>query len=199
MMLLWDEKLAFLAVPKTGSTAIEGALSPNSAILFRNPPNMKHMSLAKFVRFFDHYLKNTGINDIQTMAILREPLDWLGSWYRYRHRDEIRGNRNSTYGISFDDFILAYCQAEDRPPYANIGAQSSFISGGDTGVKVDHLFSYDRLDLAVEFLEDRVGKKLNLRQKNVSPVMELEVSPKTLAIYEQKNAEDFEIYASLDT
>lgn len=197
MMILWDEKLAFLAVPKTGSTAIEGALAPNSAILFRNPPHLKHMTLVRFVRFFDSYLQNTGINALETMAIIREPVDWLGSWYRYRYREDLRGKRNSTYGISFDSFVQQCCRGDERPAFAKIGAQANFLSGGDTGLTITHLFRYDQFSTAIDFLEDRVGKALKLSRKNVSLKMELELSAETRSLYQTAFSDDFEIYESL--
>ena len=45
MMILWRERLAFLAVPKTGTTAIESILAPFAAITYSRPPMVKHMTL----------------------------------------------------------------------------------------------------------------------------------------------------------
>ena len=42
MLVFWKENLVFLAVPKTGTTAIEGALSPYAAMVLRDPPQIKH-------------------------------------------------------------------------------------------------------------------------------------------------------------
>jgi hypothetical protein len=47
MMILWRERLAFLAVPKTGTTAIESILAPFAAITYSRPPMVKHMTLSK--------------------------------------------------------------------------------------------------------------------------------------------------------
>ena len=45
MMILWRERLAFLAVPKTGTTAIDSILAPFAAITYSRPPMVKHMTL----------------------------------------------------------------------------------------------------------------------------------------------------------
>ena len=42
--LFWDF-IIFLTVPKTGTTAIEGALAPHAAIVLREPPQIKHAPL----------------------------------------------------------------------------------------------------------------------------------------------------------
>ena len=38
MLVFWKENLVFLAVPKTGTTAIEGALAPRASMVLRDPP-----------------------------------------------------------------------------------------------------------------------------------------------------------------
>ncbi|MFT7107526.1 MAG: hypothetical protein ACJAVT_002050 [Yoonia sp.] len=43
------------------------------------------------------------------MAIVRNPIDWLGSWYCYRTREDLIGHENCTRDISFNDFALEYC------------------------------------------------------------------------------------------
>ena len=48
------------------------------------------------------------------IGVMREPRDWLGSWYRYRQRPGIPDKRRSTAGMSFDAFVEAYCT--EKPP-----------------------------------------------------------------------------------
>jgi len=42
MLVFSNEKLVFLSVPKTGTTAYEAALAPHAAIVVSNPPELKH-------------------------------------------------------------------------------------------------------------------------------------------------------------
>ena len=53
MLVFWKELLVFLAVPKTGTTALEGALAPNAALVFRDPPILKHTPLYRYRRLVD--------------------------------------------------------------------------------------------------------------------------------------------------
>lgn len=197
MMILWKEKLAFLAMPKTGTTAIEAALRPHADIDFHNPPNVKHMSARKFNRFIRRYLENMGLEGIETMAVMREPIDWLGSWYRYRRRDALKGQPKGTHGVTFDAFVEAYLTPGNRPPFAEIGTQSTFLTGGSDDIIVDHLFRYEDIENVQKFLCERTGKNLSFPKLNVSPTIALSLSPDLEARLRQTHAADFAIYENI--
>ena len=46
MLISLKHKLAFLAVPKTGTTAIEAAFRKHAEITFRGPANVEHLRKA---------------------------------------------------------------------------------------------------------------------------------------------------------
>ena len=107
MLVFWEQGLAFLATPKTGSTAIEAALESLSAVVQR-PPVLKHTSVRRFHRFLGPYLEVASGRSFEVCAMMREPRDWLGSWYRYRQREDVTDPKKSTRDMSFDDFVRAY-------------------------------------------------------------------------------------------
>jgi len=197
MMILWQERLAFLAVPKTGTTAIEAALAPHAAITYAKPPQVKHMTLQRFNRFMRPYLEKVGMQDIRTLAVMREPVSWLGSWYRYRQRDGLKNTTKSTAHLSFDDFVRAYMMDKNRPEFAEVGSQARFLAPGGNSKPVDHLFRYSDLNLLIEFLSQQLKSDMVLPQMNVSPQQELHLSPEIARQYRQKFAADFDLYASL--
>ncbi len=197
MMILWKEKLAFIAIPKTGTTAIEAALAPYAAISFERPPQIKHMTLQRFNRFIRPYLEKTGLEDVQTLAVMREPVDWLGSWYRYRRRDAIRGSSKSTADVSFDEFVEAYLGAGKRPDFAEIGSQANQMSKNRGVVGVDHIYRYEDLPKVVDFLSDRLGRNLKLGEKNASEKMPVTLSPELTRRYQRQYALDFDTYHSI--
>lgn len=131
-----------------------------------------------------------------TVAVIREPIDWLGSWYRYRSRAELNGLKNSTAGISFDEFIESYL-SDDPKPYARIGSQAKFMSDKDGVVGMSHLFRYEDIDGLVRFLQNRIGKQFQLGRANQSPVAELDLSPVLRSELMLKLAPDYEIYDRL--
>ncbi|WP_114964457.1 hypothetical protein [Alkalilacustris brevis] len=197
MLVFWEHRLAILATPKTGSTAIEAALEPLASMVVQRPPVLKHTPAYRFRRFIGPYLKAaSGGDDFTVVAMMREPLDWLGSWYRYRRREEILDQPNSTAKLSFDQFVRDY-MASPRPPHADVGAQARFLNGPD-GLAVDRLFRYENIGVLIHFLEDRLGCEITLPKLNVSPSGSLEISPETEAALRRFAAEDFALYESLD-
>ncbi len=196
MLVFWKERLAFLAVPKTGTSAFEEALSPRADMAIRNPPELKHAPVYRYNRFFRPMFEKMGADNMETLAVMREPISWLGSWYRYRQRPFMDGKANSTRDISFDEFVDAYCRGE-KPDFANVGSQAKFLEPRPNGTRVTHLFRYDDQPRLLAFLTKRLDVELELPRVNVSPKRTLELSAKTEAKYRRKCAIEFDLYNSI--
>jgi len=193
MLVFWKENLVLFAVPKTGSTALEGALAPRASMVLRDPPHLKHAPCYRYKRFLKPFFVQAGGQKPELMAVVRNPIDWLGSWYRYRTRPDLIGHENSTHGISFDDFVLEYCKGSPAP-FANVGSQDKFLRINDGEIGADHLFQYEQWDLMIGYLEERLEMTITLKQKNVSPVMELALSTEVEAKLLEKRAAEFEVW-----
>ncbi len=195
MLVFWEEKLVFLAVPKTGTTAIEGALAPRAAMVLRAPPELKHSPVYRYRRFLQPmFAQGGGQPDMETFALVRNPIDWLGSWYRYRRRDETKGTVRSTHEVTFDEFVFEYTKGKPAP-FANVGSQAKFLTLGDKSLGVDHLYRYDAMDQALAFLAKRLGKdEIILKQKNVSPEIEISLSQDMEARLRERRAAEFAIW-----
>lgn len=197
MLVFMKEKLVILAVPKTGTTALSEALSTQADIVVNNPPELKHAPVFRYNRFFrPMFEKACGVEDLDIMAVMREPVDWLGSWYRYRRRDFMKGKPNATHDISFDEFVLEYCK-EDRRGFANVGSQAKFLEPRPNGTQVTHLFRYEDQGSIKAFLEERLNVSLDLPQSNVSPKMDLQLSSDVLKTLREQRAEEFDLYNRL--
>ncbi|WP_197918029.1 sulfotransferase family protein [Thiosulfatihalobacter marinus] len=197
MLVFWKQKLVILSVPKTGTTAIEAALAPHADIVVSHPPELKHAPLYRYNRFFRPMFERAcNTEDMQTLAVMREPISWLASWYRYRRRDAMRGHPNATHDVTFDEFVQAYMRG-DRPAYANVGSQAKFLEPRPNGVQVDHLFRYDDQPGLLDFLQDRLGTEIALEQRNISPKLDLQLYEKTEEKLRRKCAADFELYDSI--
>jgi hypothetical protein len=194
MLVFWDQRLAFLATPKTGSTAIAAALESLAAVSIQRPPLLKHTTVHRYRRFVGPYLEAASKDSFTLVALMREPRDWLGSWYRFRQREETDPTR-STAGISFDAFVRAWC-SDPRPPFADVGSQAKFLRARQ-GVGVDRLFRYEEIDRFVAFLEDRLDCEVILPRLNVSPAGATVLSPATEALLHEVAAEDFALYETL--
>lgn len=195
MLVFWEQRLVILATPKTGSTAIESALESLASVAVQRPPALKHTDVVRFRQFVGPFLEASAGSPFTVVALMREPRDWLGSWYRYRQRDDIAEMARSTSEMSFDDFVLAWC--EDQPPaFADVGSQTEFLSP-QSGLRVDRIFRYENIPTFLDFLEDRLDFHITLPRLNVSPVASLELSPETERRLRDRAAADFALYESL--
>lgn len=196
MLVFFKERLAFLSVPKTGTTAYESALAPRADMVISEPPMLKHAPVYRYNRFIRPMFLNVCDVELELMAVMREPISWLGSWYRYRQRPFMQGRPNSTQGISFDDFVLAYMKG-NKPRFADVGSQLNFMKAQPNGTEITHYFRYEDQPKLQAFLLDRLGVTLELKQENVSPVMPLSLSSDVEARFRRKFAEEFALYDSI--
>jgi hypothetical protein len=206
MIFLHKARLVILSQPKTGTTALEAVLSPRASISVSKPPELKHMSYRGFMTFVAPLIEaQTGLerSDYEVVAVMREPADWLGSWYRYRTRDELKKPDNPravnfTGNMSFDDFVRDVCRPEDRQPqHARIKTPSWVAMGGKSSVGIDRLFPYEALDSFFDFIVERTGKPIETKAANVSPKMNLTLLPESLMRLKQHFAFEFELHAAL--
>ncbi len=195
MLIFWEQRMAILATPKTGSTAIEAALESLAAVSIQRPPVLKHTNVARFHRFVGPYLQAASGGPFTIVALMREPRDWLGSWYRYRQRDDIVAAEKSTAGLSFDIFVQGWCTTP-QPAFAAVGSQARFLAP-ENGSQADRIFRYEEIENFVAFLEERLDFQIVLPRLNVSPKASLDLSAKTEALLHTAAADDFRLYDSL--
>lgn len=196
MLVFYKENLVFLAVPKTGTTAYHSALRASADMVISSPPDLKHAPLYRYNRFIRPMLKQVCDRDPEIIAVMREPISWLGSWYRYRRRPEMADTPNSTAQTSFDAFVDAYCKGQ-KPAFANVGSQATFLAAQPNGCSITHLFRYENPETLDAFLAERLGHQIITKRENVSPRESLVLSQKTEAKLRRKCAEEFDLYASI--
>ncbi len=197
MMMFWKAGLVLLAIPKTGTQAYAAALSDGADMVIRHPTTFKHMTAQRFDRKLRPLLPSPQAAQLETVAVIRAPIDWLGSWFRYRGRAQLAGQPNSTAGLEFDDFVTGYLE-RDPPPWAQIGSQHRFVSGKDGRILVDHLFPYEDQTRLRAFLSHRLGRDVPRPElRNVSPTRTLTLSPATEARLRAERAEDFALHKAV--
>ncbi len=197
MLVFFKERLAFLSVPKTGTTAYQTALSARADMVIAEPPMLKHAPVYRYNRFIRPMFKNVCDAEMELMAVMREPISWLGSWYRFRQRPFMDGKPNSTKGLSFDEFVLAYMKG-DKPDYADVGSQLNFMKTQPNGTGITHHFRYEDQTALKRFLEERLEVTLDLKRENVSPQLELTLSAEVETRLRRKFADEFMLYDSID-
>ena len=196
MLVFFKERLAFLSVPKTGTTAYETALAPRADMVISEPPMLKHAPVYRYNRFIRPMFLKVCDAELELMAVMREPISWLGSWYRYRRRPFMQGKPNATFDVSFDEFVLAYMKGK-KPGFADVGSQLNFMASQPNGTGITHYFKYENQDRLKSFLEDRLDVKLDLKSENVSPRMDLHLSQDVEQRLKRKFEQEFELYDSI--
>jgi|TARA_R110002072_G_scaffold134793_1_gene275797 hypothetical protein len=196
VLVFFKERLAFLSVPKTGTTAYETALAPRADMVISEPPMLKHAPVYRYNRFIRPMFLKVCDAELELMAVMREPVSWLGSWYRYRRRPFMQGKPNATFDVSFDEFVLAYMKGK-KPGFADVGSQLNFMASQPNGTGITHYFKYENQDRLKSFLEDRLDVKLDLKSENVSPRMDLHLSQDVEQRLKRKFEQEFELYDSI--
>ena len=194
MLVFWDQRLVFLATPKTGSTAIETALDGLASFSLRRPAVAKHTDARRYRSHIGPFLRASAGAEFTTVALMREPLDWLGSWYRFRRGEEGPDADAAVQGLDFDRFVHDH-MASPPPAHADVGSQARFLGGAEPAV--DRIFAYEDIDRFVEFLEDRLDCAILLPRLNVSPEAQLEIAPDTVARLRDHAAEDYRLWERL--
>jgi len=196
MLVFFKERLAFLSVPKTGTTAYQTALASRADIVISDPPLLKHAPVYRYNRFIRPMFQNVCNAEMELMAVMRDPISWLSSWYRYRQRPFMIDKPNNTHGITFDEFVLAYMKGK-RPGFAEVGSQLKFLERQPNGTGITHLFAYEDQNRLQTFLEERLELKLTLERENVSPTIEVALSTDVETRFRRKFEEDFALYDSI--
>ncbi len=173
MLYFHRERLVFLEVPKTGSSAVAHALRGFATIEVHDPPHLRHMNIGTFNARARNHLKTAFPWQVETAAVMREPVDRLVSWYRYLQRPPVPGAPDSTTGMEFADFVAAVLA--DDPRFEGIGRQDRFLMDDHDRPQVTHVFQYDRQDILAAFLTDRFAMPISFSRVNVSRAAPVEV------------------------
>lgn len=174
MLISLSHEFVFLCNRKCASVSIEAMLRRHSDISFLGPAEFRHTNYRRYRQYIAPYIEDSvGAARLETVCLVREPLSWLYSFYRFRSRYELRnpGNSNhsrSTSGISFAQFVTAYMQP-DPPPYADVGCQFDFVRDEHNRIGIDRIFPYEAMERFLEFMSRKTGHPLKLGHKNMSP------------------------------
>jgi len=174
MLYFHAQRLVFLEVPKTGSSAVASALGDLAAMRINRPPNKRHMNAAAFNGKTRRYIRQFWGTEVETFAVMREPVDRLVSWYRYLQRPAQPEGPESTHGVRFAEFVDAVLSADKRFP--GIGRQDRFLMGDSSKPRVTHIFQYDRQDILATFLHARFKREVSFERVNVSKAAPVEVA-----------------------
>jgi hypothetical protein len=130
---------------------------------------------------------------------MRDPLEWLMSWYRYRQRDDLKKtshplHKNYTGNVSFDEFVQMYLKTSQRPSFASLRTQS-FHMLMDNGVfGVDRIFDLKQMDLVANYLSHKVGEQVHVPIINKSVVLDCDLSNENEKLLRSTQEREFMLY-----
>lgn len=205
MMYIAAAKLVILSQAKTGSVALENALLHLSDWAIRRPNALKHMTYGTFSERFAPLLQELGglkRTDYEVVAVMRQPLDWFGSLYRFNTRETwgSEAERQNRYlgDMSFDAYVREICtRYKDRTRQVDSGSPCRVALAADRTIGVDRMFPYEDLSGLLDLLAKRTGEVLTLKRVNVSPERELPLSDEMRAKFARTYALETRLHASL--
>jgi len=176
MLIGVAKRFVFVANTKTASSSIEALLAPHAEISRPGGPAAKHSSIGQ-IRYVYSFLFNQPDHAPETFftfGVMRDPIDWIGSWYRFR-----RGNKVEAplpRDLSFRDF-WARQDWNIRRGDGTPNLQSNLFCNYRGEVMVDMILPYERLNDLFPRVLQGLGIAGALPQLNVSAL-----GPETLDI-----------------
>ncbi len=193
MRVCYRYGFTFLSMPKCASTSIEKALEPYSQLSTNSHTGLKHINYRNYRKYIQPFIKQVPGKELEVVCLMRDPISWLHSWYRYRSRDKLVGSENSTRGIGFNEYCEAYLSPEP-PNYVNRGKQSRFLKGQDGKLGDIKIFKYENMDDFKRYIEGKIGKSIELQTLNVSPEIDFDLDPEIEGRLREYLKYDYEIY-----
>ena len=187
-------------MPKTGTTSVQKALEKNATIKFGRAGKygLKHIDAKNFQKW-ERALKNQFSEEkFVSCCLMREPIDWLRSWYKYRSRTTVKSQRRSTENMTFDKYINnIYEQKIQKNLNRTLFNRQSRFLFPENKILIDRIFPYQNFDSFIEFISRLLDKELEIPKENISPEKDekdLFVEENTLKKIEKFISFDKEIY-----
>jgi len=206
MLIFWPQRLVVLATPKTATISLEAALESLADVAVLRPPALKHTTARAYRRHLAPYLESAAGGRFRVVAMMRDPADWLGSWYRARRReaeeeDDPGSAPQATPAeaaciASFAAFVEAHL-SDDPPAPADVGTQAEFLGDGAGGLAADLVFRYEHFDAFTAFLESELDCELILPRLNASPARDVTLPEPLAQRLRSARRADFALYQSL--
>jgi len=195
MLISVGKRFVFVANSKTASTSVETNLVTEAEIQRGGSPQRKHIYLRAALREYDFlfgrpkYAPETFFK----FGIMRDPVDWIQSWYRYRKGNKV--NRPIDSSTTFEEFWKQ--QAEQSAKSGKKNLQSSFFTRVNGTVLADYIIPYDDLTSHFTTIAKGLNVKETLPHRNTSNIKTLE-TPLSEALVDEIRAYYAPDYALLD-
>lgn len=91
MLIGLEKRFIFVANTKCASTSLEDALKPYCDLDYGGTPQRKHIDLRDARKAIPEIFSdpNNDFAEFFKFGVMRDPIDWISSWFRYRKRRDI--------------------------------------------------------------------------------------------------------------
>jgi hypothetical protein len=167
MLISVQKRFVFVANTKAASTSIEAMLAPHAEIARPGGARLKHISLGT-IRYdygFLFDLPEYPFESFFRFGVFRDPVDWLGSWFRFRKGNQVEAPLPAE--MTFAEFWAMKdwnIRRTDGEPLL----QRDMFCDGRGELMTDILLPYDRIDALLPQVMAGLGIEGQLRRLNVS-------------------------------
>ena len=177
MLISLSKRFVFVSVTKTGLTSVVEALKPYSEIQNLGRPHKKHMPMYTALSTYDFLFSDSRYPAASffKFCVMREPLNWLFSWYRYRV-----GSRNidSALDPSFSSerfwLLNDWNKWQDKENQKRFLQKSSFTNPNSGELLFDKVLKYENLEVECSNICRSLGLKAQLQKLNLSKPMHVQ-------------------------
>lgn len=199
MLIGVRKRFVFVANTKAASTSIEHALAGQAEIMRGDDPARKHIPLSRIGSeyWFLFGRPEFPIDSFFRFGVMREPLSWIDSWFRYRRGNPVEAPLPPD--MSFEEFWRARdwnIQRADGTRYL----QSSLFTRPNGAPMADVIVPYERMADYLPEILDHLGVTDALPHKNISTVRETTAPVPDALLTEMRAfyAADYALYDRLD-
>ena len=198
MLIGVRNRFVFIANSKTASTSIEHSLVGHAEIQRGGGPQRKHIYLRDALSEYDFLFGRDGygIESFFTFGVMRDPVSWIQSWYRYRCGNKVESPLPA--GMSFGEFWAL--NDWNRTMLQGVPRLQSYFFTDKAGASiVDYIIPYSQLADHFTTICEGLGIKSPLQSKNVSKVKshEIAIAPELAEEMQTFYAEDYALMAQI--
>jgi hypothetical protein len=198
MLIGLERKFVFVANTKTASTSIEAALGPVAEIALGGSPACKHVPLHDAISAHPEIFAQDGQwpRFFFKFGVMRDPLDWIGSWFRYRKSNRVESP------LPAEMSLAEFWERQDwnfRRADGRRYLQRHMFCGPEGKVLADVIIPYHRLPEMFAEICVALGAEVPLPRENVSRLREAGApDPALAARLRDFYAEDYALFDRLD-
>lgn len=200
MLISVKRRFVFVSNTKSASTSIETVLLPFCEIGRDGTPDRKHTWMADAVREYAFLFERPGFepNTFFKFGVLRDPVDWIMSWYRYRKGNQVAAPLPAS--MTFEQFWEMGDWNKIIPDTVEKRLQSQFFLGKDGKQLVDFIIPYTAIAETFPILSRSLGIYKALAMENVSTIKKeaLDLPGSLIADLRDFYAKDYELIGRLE-